>query len=234
MNKEFIEIVGLTKSYIQNLRKKGATGVFADNEPVFKKTVTSEKTCLKDNHSGNVLERFYDEIKNCQKCQLGKTRTKFVFSDGSTDAKLVFIGEAPGHDEDLQGKPFVGRAGQLLTKIIEAMGLKREDVYICNVLKCRPPNNRAPLPEEIEVCRPYLVKQLELLKNKKVICCLGVHAAKSALGLELPMKDMRGKWNSYEGTPVMVTYHPAYLLRNPADKKKVWEDMQKVMECLRK
>lgn len=209
-NLQLKELVSLTKQYIQDLKKAGITDIIVDH-PL-------EKT----------LQQFNEEIKNCKKCPLGKTRTKFVFGEGNPLSELVFIGEAPGYDEDQQGRPFVGRAGQLLTKIIEAIGLKREDVYICNVLKCRPPGNRPPLPEEVEKCRPYLVTQLSLLKKKKAICCLGLSAAQGLLGLNLPMKEMRGNWYKYEEKPVMVTYHPAYLLRNPDEKRKVWGDMKKI------
>lgn len=208
------ELVSLTKQYIQEIQKSGIADIIV-NKPL-------EKT----------LQQFNEEIKNCRKCPLGKTRTKFVFGEGDPESELIFVGEAPGYDEDQQGRPFVGRAGQLLTKIIEAIELKREDVYICNVLKCRPPGNRPPLPEESEKCRPYLVAQLLLLKKKKAICCLGLSAAQGLLGLGLPMKEMRGNWYKYEETPVMVTYHPAYLLRNPDDKRKVWNDMKKVKEKL--
>lgn len=216
MQKELKELVSLTKQYILDLKKSGVTNIVVDNPQ--KKT----------------LQQFFEEIKDCQKCPLGKTRTKFVFGEGSPDSELVFIGEAPGFDEDKQGRPFVGMAGQLLTKIIEAIEFKRQDVYICNVLKCRPPGNRAPQPNEIVACKPYLVKQLSLLKRKKVICCLGYYAANTLLGLDLLMKDMRGNWYKYQEVPVMVTYHPSYLLRKPDEKRKVWNDMKKVKECLQK
>lgn len=208
------ELVSLTKQYVQEMQKSGITDIVADKPP------------------GKTLRQFNEEIKNCKKCPLGKTRTRFVFGEGNPLSELIFVGEAPGYDEDQQGRPFVGRAGQLLTKIIEAIKLKREDVYICNVLKCRPPGNRQPLPEEVEKCRPYLAMQLLLLKKKKVICCLGLSAAQGLLGLNLPMKEMRGNWYKYEETPVMVTYHHAYLLRNPDDKRKVWNDMKKIKEKL--
>lgn len=215
-NEQLKELISLTKQYIQELKRSGVSSIIVDNP--------KQKT----------LQQFREGIKDCQKCPLAKTRTRFVFGEGDSEAELVFVGEAPGYDEDQQGRPFVGRAGQLLTKIIEAMGLKREGVYICNVLKCRPPNNRSPQPVEIETCRPHLVTQLTLLRRKKVICCLGFYAANSLLRLDLPMKEMRGNWYEYEGTPVIVTYHPAYLLRNPDEKRKVWNDMKKVKECLQK
>lgn len=172
------------------------------------------------------------EVSGCTKCDLCKTRTQTVFSDGNPNADLVFVGEAPGADEDRLGKPFVGRAGQLLTDIIvKGMKLRREDVYICNVLKCRPPNNRDPLPSEKDLCEPYLVRQLELV-NPKVICALGGHAAKTLLKTNESTGRLRGRWHLYHGIPLRVTYHPAYLLRSPGEKKKTWDDIQHVMRLL--
>ncbi|MCL4691092.1 MAG: uracil-DNA glycosylase [Candidatus Hydrogenedentes bacterium] len=172
------------------------------------------------------------EVSACTKCELCTTRTQTVFADGNPNADLVFVGEAPGADEDRIGKPFVGKAGQLLTDIIvKGMKLRREDVYICNVLKCRPPNNRDPLPTEKELCEPYLIRQLELVKPK-VICALGAHAAKTLLRTEESTGRLRGRWHFYHGIPLRVTYHPAYLLRSPDEKKKTWDDIQHVMRLL--
>ncbi len=172
------------------------------------------------------------QVEKCKLCaELAKTRNKVVFGSGSAAARLVFVGEAPGADENEQGLPFVGRAGQLLTKIIEAMGLTREQVFICNVLKCRPPNNRPPAPKEVENCRSFLKRQLELIRPK-VIVALGNHAVKALLGIEQGISGLRGTFQEYEGIPVMCTYHPAYLLRSPGEKRKVWEDMKKVMKLL--
>lgn len=219
MQGELKELVNLTKEYLLLLKGKGVTEVTAAENAVVAET-------LKD---------YCNKIKNCQQCELAKTRTNFVFGEGPDDARLVFVGEAPGYDEDREGRPFVGRAGKLLTKIILAMGLLREEVYICNILKCRPPNNRSPLPNEINTCRPYLVNQLSLLKQKRVICALGRYGAQGLLQQDLPMYKMRGQWYDYESTPVMVTYHPAYLLRNPSAKNEVWQDVKKVRDkCLRK
>ncbi len=178
-----------------------------------------------------ILEALQNEMQACHECPLGKTRTHLVFGTGSPEAQLMFAGEAPGRDEDLQGEPFVGRAGQLLTKIIEAIGLKRSDVYIANVLKCRPPGNRNPMPEEIALCMPYLLKQIEIIKPK-VLCALGTFAAQTLLNTKAPVGTLRGKFHDYKGIPMMVTFHPAYLLRNPNDKAKVWEDMKKVRDLL--
>lgn len=165
-------------------------------------------------------------INTCTKCSLGHTRTNFVFGVGNPNAGLVLIGEAPGADEDAQGEPFVGRAGQLLNKILEAIGFRREDVYICNILKCRPPNNREPLPEEAALCEPYLWKQLDLIKPR-VILCLGRIAAKVLLKSNESLGAMRERSYEYRGAKVVVTYHPAALLRNPHWKRPAWEDVQK-------
>ncbi|MCX6132358.1 MAG: uracil-DNA glycosylase [Ignavibacteriales bacterium] len=165
------------------------------------------------------------QICTCMKCALGSTRIKFVFGVGNPNADIVFVGEAPGADEDAQGEPFVGRAGQLLNKILEAIHFKREDVYICNILKCRPPNNRDPLPEEVDSCEPYLWKQLELLKPK-IIVCLGRIAGQTLLRTNETLGNLRGKVHNYRGIKLVVTYHPAALLRNPNWKKPTWEDIQ--------
>lgn len=173
------------------------------------------------------LDELNAMICTCTKCPLGFTRTNFVFGVGNPHATLMLIGEAPGADEDAQGEPFVGRAGQLLTKILEAINFKRSDVYICNILKCRPPNNRKPTPEESETCKPYLKKQIELVRPK-VILCLGLTAAENLLGTHESMSRLRGRVLQYEGIPVMITYHPAALLRNPNWKRPTWEDVQAV------
>lgn len=178
------------------------------------------------------LASLAEEVSQCTKCGLASTRTQTVFGDGNPATELVFVGEAPGFHEDKQGRPFVGSAGQLLTDIIvKGMKMDRNNVYICNVLKCRPPENRDPNPDEIEQCEPYLVRQLEILKPR-VICALGGHAAKTLLKTTESTGTLRGKWHFYHGIPVRVTYHPAYLLRNPDDKRKTWEDVQHVMRLL--
>ena len=179
------------------------------------------------------LEALAANVSGCTKCSLHETRTQTVFGDGSPHADLVFVGEAPGHNEDVQGVPFVGRAGKLLTDIIEkGMKLKRSDVYICNVLKCRPPENRDPKPDEKDLCEPYLVRQLELIQPK-VICALGAHAAQTLLKTKEATGKLRGRWHFYHGIPLRVTYHPAYLLRSPGEKKKTWADIQQIMNVLR-
>ncbi len=185
------------------------------------------------------LEALREEVSQCRKCPLCDSRTRTVFGAGNPNADVVFVGEAPGENEDLQGQPFVGRAGQLLTGIIEkGMKMTREDVFICNVLKCRPPDNRDPKPDEKEACEPYLIRQLELIKPK-VICALGGHAAKMLLKTEDSVGRLRGTWHFYQGIPVRVTYHPSFVLRSEhepkrhmADKRKVWEDIQEVIRVL--
>ena len=179
-----------------------------------------------------LLEAVRRELGECTRCKLHKTRTNIVFGVGSPEARLMFVGEAPGEDEDLQGYPFVGKAGQLLTKMIEAMGLRREDVYICNTVKCRPPNNRNPEPDELLACEPFLKGQLGAVKPE-VIVTLGKFAAQALLREQTPITRLRGQWREYEGIPVMPTFHPAYLLRSPAEKGKVWEDLKQVMQRLR-
>src|SRR5271168_92139 len=176
----------------------------------------------------DTLLKIREDIGDCTRCKLHKKRTHIVFADGNPKADLVFVGEGPGADEDATGIPFVGRAGKLLTQMIEAMGLHRKDVYICNVVKCRPPENRQPDPEEVTTCSPYLVRQLEVI-NPKVIVCLGATAAKTLLETDMGISKFRGQWLDFRGKKLLATYHPAYLLRNPPAKSEVWKDLQKVM-----
>lgn len=173
----------------------------------------------------NSLEEHRDAICNCQICSLGATRNKFVYGVGNPNAKLMFIGEAPGADEDRLGEPFVGRAGQLLDKIIAAINFTRQDIYIANILKCRPPNNRDPQPDEMAKCTPYLNEQIRIIQPK-LICLLGRIAAQALFQTNTPLGKMRGMWHEHAGVPVMVTYHPAALLRFPGYKKDTWEDMK--------
>jgi len=191
-------------------------------------------------NKAQLLEPIRERVCACQKCaHLARSRTQTVFGVGNPNADLMFIGEAPGVDEDQQGEPFVGRAGQLLTKIIKAMNFAREDVYIANVLKCRPDTpsgtfgNRPPTPVEMQTCRPFLVEQIEIIQPK-VLVALGAVAVEGLLGSRRTMRELRGQWHTYSGIPLMITYHPAYLLRNqaPSEKRKVWEDMLQVLERL--
>ncbi|MCF7807789.1 MAG: uracil-DNA glycosylase [Candidatus Marinimicrobia bacterium] len=178
------------------------------------------------------LAAFHEAIKDCKKCPLGDTRTKFVFGVGNPDADLMFVGEAPGEREDQEGVPFVGRAGKLLDDILQAIELTREDVYIANVLKCRPPNNRDPNKDEIEECEPYLLKQIELIKPKLLVA-LGRISATTLLRTKDSLTAMRGQIFDYHGTDMLVTYHPAALLRNPNWKRPAWEDFQKIRDLYR-
>jgi DNA polymerase len=180
------------------------------------------------------------EVRGCTKCALSKTRTQTVFGQGNPDARLVFVGEAPGYEEDQQGLAFVGRAGQLLTRMIAAMGLSRDEVFICNVLKCRPPGNRDPLADEILACNSYLRRQLAIIQPQ-VLAALGSPAAKTLLNTAQSIGSLRGRFHDYyysgvtgqgPSVPLMPTYHPAYLLRNPAEKRKAWDDLQLVMHLL--
>jgi len=212
--------------------KKAAAGLsFPMAQPVVKQETLfgGPSVGLKGNpvrpDPNRTLESFYHEIKDCVRCPLGRTRTKFVFGVGNPKADIMFVGEAPGKDEDLQGEPFVGRAGKLLDKILEATGFRREEVYIANVLKCRPPENRDPLPEEMETCSPYLLEQIQLI-NPKFIVCLGRIAAMQLLETKLSLGRLRGTFHDFNGVKLLVTYHPAALLRFAEYKKDVWEDMK--------
>jgi uracil-DNA glycosylase family 4 len=179
----------------------------------------------------DTLLKIREDLGECTRCKLHSTRHKIVFGDGSPKADLVFVGEGPGADEDAQGLPFVGRAGKLLTQMIEAMGLQRKDVYICNVVKCRPPENRQPEEDEVHTCSPFLLRQIDTIAPK-VIVCLGAVAAKTLLQTNRGISQFRGEWLEFRGRKLLATYHPAYLLRNPPAKSEVWKDLQKVMAVL--
>ncbi|HAL85485.1 MAG TPA: uracil-DNA glycosylase [Deferribacteraceae bacterium] len=179
------------------------------------------------------MKTLAEKVASCEKCGLSRGRTNPVFSDGDEKAELMFVGEGPGYDEDMQGKPFVGKAGKLLTKMIEAMQFSREEVYIANIVKCRPPDNRAPFRDEAEACIPYLYRQIEYVKPK-VIVCLGSVATQYLLKTNTSISKMRGEFVDMNGIMVMPTYHPAYLLRSPNMKKFAWDDLQKVMAVLGK
>ena len=181
--------------------------------------------------AGDTLLKIRDDLGDCTRCKLHSTRHTIVFGDGNPKADLVFVGEGPGHDEDMQGLPFVGRAGKLLTQMIEAMGMQRRDVYICNVVKCRPPENRAPEKDEVSACLPFLHRQLDAIAPK-VIVCLGSIAAQTLLQTNRGVSHYRGQWLEFRGRRLIATYHPAYLLRNPNAKGEVWKDLQKVMAVL--
>ncbi len=177
------------------------------------------------------LDDIREELGDCSRCRLSGSRTSIVFGSGNPNASLMFIGEAPGSEEDRQGLPFVGRAGQLLTKIIESIGIDRNDVYICNVLKCRPPKNRNPETDEVETCSPFLRQQLESVRPQ-IVCCLGTFSAQTMLGMKIPISKLRGRFHEIEGIRFIATFHPAYLLRNPEKKREVWEDMKQIRAAL--
>jgi DNA polymerase len=210
----------------------------SSDRPPSASTAIIAQLCRAAPNKLELLAPIRERVSVCRKCpHLARSRTQTVFGVGNPDADLMFIGEAPGADEDARGEPFVGRAGQLLTKIIETMGFKRGDVYIANVLKCRPDmpagisGNRPPTREEMQTCLPYLAQQIEIIQPK-VLVALGATAVEGLLGTRGTMRDMRGRWHSYCQTPLMITYHPSYLLRNQAltEKRKVWEDMLQVLE----
>lgn len=182
-------------------------------------------------HTGEKLSRISSELAGCTRCRLHCGRNNLVFGEGSAESGLVFVGEGPGFDEDRQGRPFVGRAGKLLDKMIFAIGLQRREVYICNVVKCRPPDNRAPQPDETAACSPFLFRQIEAL-GPKVICALGMSAAQALLGNSRPISQLRGKVQLWRGIPMICTYHPAYLLRSPSQKAAAWQDLKEVLKLL--
>ena len=219
MSDEQREMARALRQHVEGLRALGVSALPVGEAPAIKASREERLAALAQ------------EVQQCRRCPLYRTRTHAVVSDGSPRARLVFVGEAPGRDEDLQGIPFVGAAGQLLTKMIEAMGLRRQDVYICNVLKDRPPNNRTPLPEEVEACLPFLQQQLAIVRPK-VICVLGAVAAKALLGPHVAITRVRGLVLEYQGITLVPTFHPAYLLRNPPAKKFAWADLKKVKRLL--
>jgi len=179
----------------------------------------------------DTLDAIREDLGDCQRCGLGVSRKELVYGVGNPNARLVLVGEAPGREEDQKGAPFVGEAGRLLNRILQAMGMQREDVYICNVLKCRPPDNRDPQPDEVATCEAFLIRQIAAIKPQ-VIIGLGRFAVHSLLKSKVPISRIRGEWQSYHGIPLMPTYHPAYLLRNPEGKRDVWEDMKEVLRRL--
>ena len=217
------ELYKVSEMIIDNLNRLKETGVSYIPSYIQQEAVNNSSEDRVDS-----LDIISKDLTDCKRCNLCQGRQNIVFGSGNKEASLVFVGEGPGAEEDKTGQPFVGRAGQLLTKMIEAMGYKRSDVYICNVVKCRPPENRDPKPEEIDSCEPFLKKQLRAIKPK-VIVGLGRIACQTLLKTQTPMSKFRGEWQEYDGISFMPTFHPAYLLRNPPAKKEVWEDLQKVM-----
>ncbi len=201
--------------------------------PVKEELKEPNKTDTNKESTPDALGLFKDKIGDCRECGLSQARKNIIFGEGRSDAGLMFIGEGPGSDEDIQARPFVGDAGKLLIKLIEKLGMKREDVYIANIVKCRPPYGRNPEKDEIASCMPFVEKQIDIIKPR-VIVCLGKVSANALLGNDTPISRMRGTFYKYRNIPVMPTFHPAYLLRSPKDKWLTWDDMQKVLEILKK
>jgi DNA polymerase len=214
------------KNYIEEELETFGGPLYMPETPLEKESV------ILDSQNIASLDDFHRSIQDCQACSLGSTRTHFVFGVGNPEADLMFVGEAPGEKEDLEGVPFVGRAGKLLDDILKAIELSREDVYIANVLKCRPPNNRDPNKEEIDLCEPYLLKQIEMIKPKLLVA-LGRISATTLLRTKDSLTSMRGQVFDYHGTDMVVTYHPAALLRNPNWKRPAWEDFKKIRDMYR-
>ena len=231
------EVGGLLASlrvYLEDLRDSGVDGLPYAAPVQVQVEAANGQAAIPLSHTTETLADIREELGDCARCRLGKTRTSLVFGVGNPNARLVFVGEAPGRDEDLQGEPFVGEAGQLLTRIITRMGLKREDVYICNVLKCRPPGNRNPEPEEIEQCGPFMLRQVKAIAPE-VIVALGTFAAHTLLDTKVPISKLRGHFHDYHGIPLIPTFHPSFLLHNKKDTSKfwnVWDDMVQVLQKL--
>ena len=215
VRRQYLEAMGITR-----WERRGVHAVPAAAEPQAPPTA-----------AGMDWDAIETAVRGCTKCSLHATRTQTVFGVGNRQAQWMFVGEAPGADEDRQGEPFVGRAGQLLNAMIAALGLKREEVFICNVLKCRPPNNRDPQADEVEHCEPYLIRQIELIQPKLIVA-LGRHAAHSLLKTDLALARLRNQRLSYQNIPLVVTYHPAYLLRTPSDKRKAWDDLRRARRIM--
>jgi uracil-DNA glycosylase family 4 len=221
MDENLNEIISDLKSYLEYLKGMGIPSL-PSLESKSGKTVRSGILTLAE---------VRQEIGDCKRCKLHRARKTIVFGEGNEKARLMFIGEGPGYDEDVQGRPFVGRAGQLLTKIIQSINLSREEVYITNIVKCRPPQNRNPEPDEIQSCHPFLMMQIRVIQPK-MICALGTFSAQTLLKTDTKITALRGRLYDLEGVKVIPTYHPAFLLRNPERKREVWEDMKKIAEWL--
>lgn len=227
LNEELQQLLTNVERYFMQQKDLFGNIIYNERSSSSKKKVSEQSFHYPDETwvKASTLDDLNQQICNCLKCSLGYTRTNFVFGTGCPNAEVMYIGEAPGADEDAQGEPFVGKAGQLLNKIIEAIDMKREEVYICNILKCRPPNNRDPLPSEMETCTPYLYKQIDLIKPKFIIC-LGRISAQWLLRTNDSLTTLRSKVHDFRGAKLIVTYHTAALLRNPNWKRPTWEDMK--------
>jgi DNA polymerase len=227
INREVQEVAAQVRSLLEDLKNLGIAEVSYIPQKISSSPVGEGGM---EEHS-ETLEEIRADLGDCRRCSLWQSRKNIVFGAGDPHARLVFVGEAPGREEDKVGQPFVGEAGRLLDRILFAMGMTREEIYICNVEKCRPPNNRDPRAEEIEACEPFLKRQLAAIRPQLIVA-LGRFAAQALLRDQTPISRLRGNWREYEGIPLMPTYHPDYLLRNPTAKREVWEDMKQVMKRL--
>ena len=225
-NRKLSETISQIQTAIGSLVDRGVSGFDCRQDSLDTLDAWGRKPVQ---HQTETLKDIRDHLGDCTRCGLSEERTHIVFGTGNPEAKLVFVGEGPGKEEDIQGEPFVGAAGQLLTKIIAAIKLTREQVYICNIIKCRPPRNRNPLPDEIEACTPFLYRQLESI-HPLFVCALGKFAAQTLLQTDKPISRLRGRFYEVNGIRILPTYHPAYLLRNPEQKRAVWEDMKLLMK----
>ena len=221
MDQRIQEIITDLKNYLEYLKGIGIDSLFVSGNAPHEVSQSKVQT----------LDEIRRELGDCRRCKLHRTRSTIVFGEGNEKAKLMFIGEGPGYDEDVQGRPFVGKAGQLLTKIIQSIHLQREEVYITNIIKCRPPQNRNPESDEIQSCHPFLQKQIQSIQPK-MICALGTFAAQTLLSTDAKITSLRGRVFELSGIKVLPTYHPAYLLRNPERKREVWEDMKQISRCM--
>jgi DNA polymerase len=227
-SEKFAALVAESGNFFRFLEQMGCQGFDCSKDILD----TLETWKRKDVFSVETLADIRTDLGDCRRCRLSEGRTNIVFGSGNPQARLVFVGEGPGYEEDRQGQPFVGAAGQLLTKIIEAIKFTRNQVYICNIVKCRPPGNRNPKPDEIAACSPFLKRQIAAI-NPDFICTLGGFAAQTLLATKMPISKLRGVFNDYMGIKVMPTYHPAFLLRNPEKKRSVWDDMKMLMKAMR-
>ncbi len=231
---DFSEIVSDIREYLDYQKDLGMEGLPVSHEFTdypHESWILSANSLSTGGCKANsvILETIKKELTDCKRCKLHLERRNIVFGAGNEEAKLVFVGEAPGRDEDIRGEPFVGNAGQLLTKIINAINMTRKDVYIANIIKCRPPGNRDPEPDEIATCEPFLTRQIQVIRPK-IICALGAFAAKTLLKTDRKISELRGRFHDYQGIKLIPTYHPAFLLRNPRFKQPVWEDMQMIQK----
>ncbi len=223
MDSRISEVIEDLKAHLEYLKTMGIESLPASAATSKEEPIPPSRSALRD---------VREELGDCKRCKLHRGRKTLVFGEGNERAALMFVGEGPGYDEDVQGRPFVGKAGQLLTKIIQSIQLERVEVYIANIVKCRPPQNRTPEPDEVSACRPFVLKQIEAVRPK-IICCLGAVAAQSLLQTAEKITALRGRSFEWQGIRVLPTYHPAYLLRNPERKREVWEDMKRIAGWLK-